>query len=530
MIKNYYRKAKNWFLSLSPKKRLTVTVLLIGVVFIVGFNLFKKSTEVIVEASSDIRVVEVLSAGALGTNSAPLALFGDVKSRSEANIKTEASGRVAHVYKKIGDQVSAGEIIADIENSRELASIAQAQALLAQAMASQNISQISQGSTSDFLKEARNNAVNSLRSTYDGIEDAIRNKIDPMFVNPQKEHPEFIFTSSNSQLSNDINLGRAKLQAILVAEQNRRSVLSADNDLLAEIKLTESELFEVKKFVDMLNAILTIGIPTQSAPQALLDANKLVATGVRTSWTGIMAGLSGTKDNLTAKTAQAEIAQKQGSSTMGAVTTSEAGVAQAESVVSLAKVALEKTIIRSPIFGTINSLPITQGDFVSPFQPAATVSNNGALEVVAYVSDSDSRAIAVGNTVKIKSTAEGVVTRIAPALDPLTKKIEVRIGVSKGLESLLNGESVNLTITRSKDVVKTGTKNDAPISIPIVSLKITPDGPVVFTVEGGVLKQHFVKVGALLGDRIVIMSGLSASMEIVTDARGLKDLQKVQVK
>ena len=187
MIKSYYQKAKKWFLGRSPKMRIVITILFLAAVLAVGNSFFKKKGVVVTETTTDIRVVQVLSAGALGTNGAPLALFGDVKSRSEANIKTEASGRVAHVYKKIGDTVSAGEVIADIENSRELASIGQANALLAQAVASQNISQISQGSSSDFLKEARNNAVNSLRSTYDGIEDAIRNKIDPMFLNPQKE-------------------------------------------------------------------------------------------------------------------------------------------------------------------------------------------------------------------------------------------------------------------------------------------------------------------------------------------------------
>jgi hypothetical protein len=135
----------------------------------------------------------------------------------------------------------------------------------------------------------------------------------------------------------------------------------------------------------------------------------------------------------------------------------------------------------------------------------------------------------VGNKVTIQNTAEGVVTRMASALDPLTKKVEVRIGVSSGLSTLRNGQSVSLSIVRTSGSAKASWKSDT-LSIPIVSLKITPDGAVVFVVENNVLKSRMVKIGALLGDRIVITEGLTTSMEIVTDARGLKDGQTVQLR
>jgi RND family efflux transporter MFP subunit len=267
---------------------------------------------------------------------------------------------------------------------------------------------------------------------------------------------------------------------------------------------------------------------TSEVSQTTIDADKTISTGTRTSWSALITSLSGTKDNLTAKTAAFDIAQKQGGS--GTTnTTSGTAIAQTKSGVQLAEIALEKTIIRSPISGTINSLPVSEGDFVSPQQPAATVSNNGSLEIVAYITDIDSREISVDSNVAIQNTASGVVTRIAPALDPLTKKIEVRIGVSSGLSTLRNGQSVNLSITRSKEILKNSSQKDL-ISIPIVSLKITPDGAVVFTVEHNILKAHGVKIGSLLGDRIVITDGITSSMEIVTDARGLKDGESVEIK
>jgi len=532
VIKKYFQGTQAWFFGLSNKKRVVTITTLVALLVVLGNIIATPKEETGEAASSDIRSVVIASVSTLANDGSPLALSGEVKSISEANIKTEAVGRITNVYKKIGDTVFAGEVIAEIENSREVAALAQAKAALASANASQNISEISQGSSAALLAEARNGAVNTLRSTYDGIEDVIRNKLDPMFSNPTLENPSFIITSNyNSQYITDTNSARLNIQRILNAEQVRRNNLSLDNDLLDEIKLTEQELGDIKILIDLVNATLMSALPSSSITQTTIDTYKTTASTARTTWSTLLATLSGTKDNLTSKTASFEIAQKQGSSTSSTLTTGEAAIAQAESGVALARVAVEKTIIRSPIFGTLNSLSIEQGDYVTQFQPAATVSNNGALEIIAYITASDSKEISVGNKVEIQDVAQGVVTRIAPALDPLTKKIEVRIGVSKGLGSLLNGQSVSLSIERVGGV--SSAKKDAeqgPLSIPIVSLKITPDGPVVFTAENDTLKAHPVVIGSLLGNRIMVTEGITPTMEIVTDARGLKDGQKVIVK
>ena len=90
---------------------------------------------------------------------------------------------------------------------------------------------------------------------------------------------------------------------------------------------------------------------------------------------------------------------------------------------------LEKTIIRSPISGTIVSLPITQGGFVSSFAQVAQVSNPGALEIDAYVTADDAKTIAVGGKAVISGTVQGVIVSIAPAIDPTTGKILVKVGI-----------------------------------------------------------------------------------------------------
>ena len=59
---------------------------------------------------------------------------------------------------------------------------------------------------------------------------------------------------------------------------------------------------------------------------------------------------------------------------------------------------------------------------------------------------------------------------------------------------------------------------------------MTPTGALVFTVNTeNLLESHIVTLGALLGNDIVITGGITRDMEIVIDARGLKEGMEVTV-
>jgi hypothetical protein len=69
-----------------------------------------------------------------------------------------------------------------------------------------------------------------------------------------------------------------------------------------------------------------------------------------------------------------------------------------------------------------------------------------------------------------------------------------------------------------------------PIVIPIAALKLTPRGGNVFVVSAShTLRALPVKEGAIMGEEIQIIEGLKGDEVIVTDARGLKEGQAVEV-
>ena len=89
-----------------------------------------------------------------------------------------------------------------------------------------------------------------------------------------------------------------------------------------------------------------------------------------------------------------------------------------------------------------------------------------------------------------------------------------------------DGSTVSVLLERSG-----GTKaaSKGALSIPIAAAKMTPQGPVAFTVASSTLVAHPITLGAIQGGQVEVASGLSADMDIVVDARGLSEGQKVAV-
>lgn len=491
------------------------------------------------------RTVSVRSVGELAGVASLLPVVGIVTSQSEADVRTQSSGEIVRLYKQLGDSIRAGEIIAEMDNARERAAVLQSEGVADGARAQLNkvtrgardeqvaILESGVASAETSLAAARTAAVNTLLSSYATVDETLRRKTDPMFNNPDTSSPSLLVQSTDSQAANDAASARVSLGATLKREANLSSTLSASNDLEAELARTETELRDVRNFLDRLILALNRAITNQNISETSIASYKSDANTARTNVNAALAAISAARDLLSSKASAVEVSRK--SLEQGVVgdesdiASAQATLKQAQGSLAAARANLEKTIVRAPISGTINSLPLTQGDFVAALSPAATIANNKALEVVAYVTEGDATELSAGSETSVQgpdgATYKGVITRIAPAIDPSTKKLEVRIGLPD-TTPLINGAAVTVELKRESKVTTSG-----PIAIPLSALKIGTDATVVFTVEEtGALLAHPVVLGTLLGDRVVITSGLSTDMNIVTDARGLKSGEQVTVK
>lgn len=523
--KDIRKQGWSWYKE-QPVWRQIVEAIVLAVVIISPFML--GGDDVVLEETKANRVVMVAGVSDLANTDTNLPLLGTVTSTSEATIRSESSGKLTKVYKRLGDYVAAGSVIAEFENSGERAAVLQAEGSYDSAKAARDIARINSGTTNSSLLEAKNNALNTINSAYISMDDVIRVRTDSVYSDPRTADAKLTMLVPDSSLVLSLEAKRKTIEALLLARDTKNRALSNASDLISELNAIQTEVQIIKTYLDDLSIAYSKAVPGSQYPQTSIDAGKSSVSAARGAIAGTLSSITASRTSLNAALAAQEVAGKTSGDNSGNTATADANVKQALGAYNAALSRLEKTVIRSPINGTLNSLSIETGDFISAFTEIGVVSNNGALEVLAYVTEDDAKRIQTGNQVTIDGTAKGVITRIASALDPKTKKIEVRVGITDAKSTLVNGQSVQISITKARQVV---TATGGPIKIPLSALKLTPNGAFVFTVSASsTLVSLPVKEGAILGDEIQILSGLDGTETIVTDARGLKADMVVAVK
>ncbi len=318
-------------------------------------------------------------------------------------IRGETSGKLVAVYKTLGDKVTAGDIIAIFENSAERASLLQAEGSYDAAKAGRDIAGISGGNTNSSLAETRNGALNTISLTLNSLEDAIAVKTDISFTDPKTNDCKLKITVPDSSLIYSIETQRKNIEKILLQREVTNNALTTESDLLSELTKEETEAQTIKSYLDDLSQAYAKAIPSASFNQASIDSGKGLVSSARSEVTSAISSLQGARTALNNSIAAKNIADKT-SGEGASVSSSDASVKQALGAYNAALSRYEKTVIRSPLSGTLNSFSIKTGDYITAFTQIGVVSNNGTLEVKANISEDDGQKVVIGMKATIKKT------------------------------------------------------------------------------------------------------------------------------
>lgn len=470
----------------------------------VALQVFRKDAAVAPLSTNDAKSVTVARVGDMAAGSS-FRVVGTVEAVSEAKLQTEASGRITNVAVKLGDWVAAGTVIASIENSRERASLLQAEGMYDAVTAQSAQSEVG-------LDEARVGVENVYRKAFTTSEVAMNNLVDELFSDATSQISGFRLDANGRTL--ELVNTRRELRAMLAAW----SADVAGNFALASpeslLRTAEQNTILINDFVTELAQIVVAQDPTTAFPEATLSSYESRFENTRGALNAMLADIS-----------HARSAYEQAALSASGMTTSlsDAQLKSALGSLRAAQANYEKTLVRTPIAGTVNALYLKAGEFVGPNAPAALIANNGALEIKTAVSEEDSALLHVGDTVSIDRKATGTIARIAPGIDPLTGKIEVRITITDAL-GLKNGSTVGISFSEQEEVA------GADITVPIVAIKMLPSSPVVFSMnDEQKLVAHPVVLGEVRGSVVVVSEGLTRDMEIISDARGMQAGETVEV-
>lgn len=501
---SWYQGRKRW------QQVAIAALLIVALIALAVFTGGKKEA-----AESALRTVTIASVGSLSGTGDAVSVIGTVRSVSEAEMLAQSGGTVRSVRAKIGQSVPAGYVIAELENASERAAVLSAQGSYEAALAARSITILQAGNTADSLVEAEVNARNKYRSAYTTVDTVIETYVD-LFFSGSAYNPNLVI---NSGFEGSLERTRLALKNEMDTWRYR----------LEEADTTDSEtlLQQAQGTTERLSAFLTeLAREANKGGSGATSAQLTALATARTSIDTLLTTLSSTREAYRSARTAADVADRQTTTTDARTASADASVKQALGALRAAQANLERTIVRAPIAGTVNFLPIKVGDYVTNLMHVATVANNGSLEITTYISEDDRAYIAVGDKVTVENEFSGVITTIAPALDPTTKQIEVRIAVEGG-KGLTNGQSVRIAFPNA---IRQDVQIAGPVMLPLAAVKLRAEDRVIFTVNAeGTLVAQQVEIGAVRGDKIEVLTSIPPELMIVTDARGLAEGQKVTV-
>ena len=479
-----------------PRWQQILGAIILGSLLIGGIVLANQGTQ---ETNGpEGRFVTLATVGELSGTGGSVDLIGTVRSVTEANILAQSGGTVRSVRTRLGANVPAGYIIAELENAAERAAVLQAEGSYDAAVAARN---------AQSLPDTQDAARNAYRSAFTTLDTTLENDVDTFFGGPTPTGPNLLIYP-DAEEANRLSRERARIDDLM------RSFEA--NQATANTRSPQALLDEAEAIARQVQIFLN----------QLADAANQRDSRVTAAQTAALASARADVNAVLASIASARTTLRSG--TVSATASADASVKQALGALRGAQANLERTVVRAPIGGQVNFLPIRVGDYVTSLQHVATVAQNGALEIVAYVSEDNRDLLVAGGRVIVEDEYEGVITSVAPALDPTTKQIEVHVAVT-GTSELVNGQSVHIALPdlapREESVEAEG-----PVLLPLASVKLRAGDRIVFSVgEDSRLVAHAVEVGEVRGDRIEIRTPLPKELRIVADARGLAEGELVQV-
>jgi multidrug efflux system membrane fusion protein len=191
--------------------------------------------------------------------------------------------------------------------------------------------------------------------------------------------------------------------------------------------------------------------------------------------------------------------------------------------------------IEAPADGVVLQRLAEESELVQGGQPVLVLGATGQGWIVrASLADRDAVRVVVGDTAEVSFDAfpgrsfAGRVSRVASSADPQTGTFEVEIDVDQGRARFVRGlvAKVELSIAgRDGD--------DAVVAVPITAL-VEADGPearmFVLDPEQGVARSKSVSIGPIIGERVVVRTGLVPGEQVITDgAAWLTDGRAVSV-
>lgn len=310
-----------------------------------------KTTEVAVETTASPRTVS------MHTISADNGTAVRTADGSAFIVRAQSGGRVDRVA-KVGDTVAAGATVAQLENSAQRAAYIQAEGSYDAAVAAAGGNTTSQAT-------AKQDAVRTWNIETVSSEQIVYTSIDAYF-SPSRGSSITGFRELDSfGAAVTFNERRAAIEEILGA-WDRKTAQVNESNVAEMLSSLGNDLSVIGTFIDDIASL----VPRQRISENYTEADRNADT-----------------DRLAAARAAITASQGKVDSALTAITSSSgsnaalsnAQVKQALGVLESARAALSKTVIKTPVAGTVTAVSITVGDIINVGNDVVFVASNDSV-------------------------------------------------------------------------------------------------------------------------------------------------------
>jgi len=465
-----------------------------------------------------------------------VSVTGRVKPSTDVSLAFEKTGKITFTSLDIGDRVFAGDTLARIDSSDTEAQLDQAEAsekiqraVLAELLKgtreeeiSVQESKVNQAKFS--LSDAKKNLLDKIQESYTKSDDAVRNNIDQFFNNPRGSEPKINLSIGDTSIKSDIDWQRLVVEKTLTDWKTLLSNSNLLNNISDVTSTSKNNLNEVKDFLDKVALVVNELEPNSGITQTTIDGYKTDVSTSRTNINTIISSITTAEEKLkTAETnltiSENELTLKKAGTIEEQIKAQEAKVEEAEASVKNYQAQLRKTVLFSPINGTVVQQDAKVGEIAPAGTTIISLISDSNLKTEANVPEADIAKIKTGDKAQITLDAyedtdifEATVTSIDPSgviIDGVaTYKITLHF-VKK--DSRIKPEmTTDITIL-------TDTREDV-ISLPQRSIVQKNGGKIVRIIVGDSFREVEVTTG-LKGSygEVEILSGVNIGDKIITN-------------
>ena len=389
-----------------------------------------------------------------------VSVTGRGESAESIDLAFEKGGKIARVSADVGDKVFSGQILVALENSELVAQLAEAEAN--QKAETAKLDELKLGSRPEEIQiqeakveDARQDLVDALQDAYTKSDDAVRNKVDQFFINIQSSAPKINFSSNNLSLQSDAEQMRAALVPVLAAWSKSLAGIFSD---LENIKNYDSEgkknLAQVRAFLETIALVLNNTDAGGQLTQAKLDSYRSDVSTARTSINNAVNALSSAEYNFLIQ--ERQLVLDLAGATAEQLLAQEAKVEQAAAKVDGINAQIEKTLLRSPINGTVTKQDAKRGSITAANVILASVISESEFEIKVKIPEVDIVKVKLGNAAKITLDAYGneiIFEAKVVSLDPAETIVEGVATYGATLQFLKKDERIRSGMTANIDIL-----------------------------------------------------------------------------